>query len=167
MAGTASADAAFDDLFRREYPGLVRRVRVVVGSTAVAEEVVQEAFCTALERWSAVCRTERPGAWVQVVALRLAVKQEGRRRKGSALVPGWSVGRLLRAADVDLERAIAELSPGQRSAVVLHHVLDLPVGEVAEVLGVSPGTVKTQLHRGRARLAELLGEPEEVSDGAR
>ena len=99
--------------------------------------------------------------------MRLAIKQEGRRRKGAALVPAWSADRPEAAVDVDLQRAIAALSEGQRRAVVLHHLVDLPVDQVAEVLGISPGTVKTHLHRGRARLAEVLGEPEEVSDGAR
>jgi RNA polymerase sigma-70 factor (ECF subfamily) len=81
-------------------------------------------------------------------------------------VPAWSAASDDGPADVDLQRAIAGLPEGQRRAVVLHHLADLTVDDVAEVLGVSAGTVKTQLHRGRTRLAEVLHEPEEVSDGA-
>ncbi len=167
MDRTAPADADFDDLFRREYPGLVRRVQVVVGSRSVAEEVVQDAFCIALERWGRVAHVERPGAWIQVVALRRAVRHVRRRQRGAALVPSWSAERPDALPNVDLQQALAELSPGQRQAVVLHHLLDLPVDDVALVMGVRTGTVKTQLHRGRARLAELMDDPEEVLDGAR
>ena len=166
MGRTPAGADGFDDLFRAEYPGLVRRVRMVVGSTAVAEEIAQEAFCTALERWGRVALTDRPGAWVQVTAMCRAIKEEGRRRRGSALVPGWSAASDAGPIDVDLQRAIAALPEGQRRAVVLHHLADLSVDDVAEVLGVSAGTVKTQLHRGRARLADVLREPEEATDGA-
>jgi RNA polymerase sigma-70 factor (ECF subfamily) len=166
MGRTPSGAEGFDDLFRAEYPGLVARVRLVVGSTAVAEEIAQDAFCTALERWGRVALVDRPGAWVQVVAMRRAIKEEGRRRRGRALVPAWSSASDAGPVDVDLQRAIAGLAEGQRRAVVLHHLADLSIDDVAEVLGISAGTVKTQLHRGRARLAEVLHEPEEVPDGA-
>lgn len=166
MGPTPAGADDFDELFRAEYPALVRRLRLVVGSTAVAEEIAQDAFCTALERWGRVALADRPGAWVQVVAMRRAIKVEGRRRRGSELVPGWSAASDAGPVDVDLQRAIAELPDGQRRAVVLHHLADLSVDDVAEVLGVSAGTVKAQLHRGRARLAEALREDEEVTDGA-
>jgi RNA polymerase sigma-70 factor (ECF subfamily) len=166
MARTPAGDEGFDELFRSEYPALVRRLRLVVGSAAVAEEIAQDAFCVALERWPRVRTLERPGAWVQVVAMRRAFKHEGRRRTGAALEPAWGPATDAAPVDVDLERAIAELPDGQRRAIVLHHLADLAVNEVAEVLGVSAGTVKTQLHRGRVRLAEVLHEPEEVRDGA-
>ena len=165
MGRTPAGAEGFDDLFRAEYPGLVRRVQLVVGSTALAEEIVQDTFCGALERWGRVRHVDRPGAWVQVVALRRAIKVEGRRRRGSELVPAWSPASDAGPVDIDLQRAIAALPEGQRRAVVLHHLADLSVDDVAEVLGVSAGTVKTQLHRGRARLAEVLREPEEATDG--
>jgi RNA polymerase sigma-70 factor (ECF subfamily) len=166
MARMPAGDEGFDELFRSEYPALVRRLRLVVGSTAVAEEIAQDAFCVALERWHRVGLTDRPGAWVQVVAMRRAIKHEGRRRRGAALKPVWSAASAAGPVDIDLRRAIADLPDGQRRAIVLHHLADLTVDDVAEVLGVSAGTVKTQLHRGRARLAEVLHEPEEVRDGA-
>jgi RNA polymerase sigma-70 factor (ECF subfamily) len=64
---------------------------------------------------------------------------------------------------VDLVRAVASLAPQQRAAVALYYLEDLPVEEVAHLLGVSASTVKQHLHRARARLATLLSEaPEEV-----
>ena len=63
---------------------------------------------------------------------------------------------------VDLVRALRELSPMQREAVVLHHLADLPVAEVASILGTSRSAVTVHLHRGRKRLKTLL---QEASDG--
>lgn len=52
----------------------------------------------------------------------------------------------------------------QRQAIVLHYLVDLPVQEIAQTLGVPAGTVKTLLARGRRALAARLGEAEEVLD---
>ena len=53
------------------------------------------------------------------------------------------------------------LSPGQRAAVFLHYQADLPVRVIARITETSPATVKVQLHRGRARLRQLLSDDEE------
>jgi RNA polymerase sigma-70 factor (ECF subfamily) len=65
---------------------------------------------------------------------------------------------------VDIARALALLPVGQRQVVVLHHLLDLPVDEIARALGVPTGTVKSRLSRARTALAPLLheGSPDHV-----
>jgi RNA polymerase sigma-70 factor (ECF subfamily) len=55
-------------------------------------------------------------------------------------------------------RALDQLPPGQRHALVLHHLCDLPLAEVAVVVGAPVGTVKARLSRGRAALQSLLAE---------
>ena len=65
---------------------------------------------------------------------------------------------------VDLYRALRELPRGQREAIVLHHLAQLPVAEVAAQLRVPVGTVKARLARGRAALARALGSASEQSD---
>jgi RNA polymerase sigma-70 factor (ECF subfamily) len=60
----------------------------------------------------------------------------------------------------DLVAALRQLSPNQRAADVLRHVLDLDVREVAHRMGIAPPTVRVHLHRGRRRLRELLGTDE-------
>jgi RNA polymerase sigma-70 factor (ECF subfamily) len=61
-----------------------------------------------------------------------------------------------------LAEALQTLPVRQRQAIVLHHLVDLPVDEVAAILGTRAGTVKSWLARGRRSLAARLGEPEEV-----
>ncbi len=63
-----------------------------------------------------------------------------------------------------LVQALGTLPVRQRQAIVLHYLADLPVEEVAGILAVSGGTVKSLLARGRRALAARLGEPEEVAD---
>nr|WP_281379791.1 RNA polymerase sigma factor [Flexivirga oryzae] len=61
-------------------------------------------------------------------------------------------------ATVDLLRAIDALPARQRAAVVLHYFVDLPLADVAELLGCAPGTVKSQLHDARGALEQALGD---------
>jgi RNA polymerase sigma-70 factor (ECF subfamily) len=161
------AASGFEAFFHEEYPRVRAGVRWIVEDDASAEDVAQEAFCRALERWDRVSEHEHPGAWVQVTAVRLAVRRMNRRNRGAELVPSWPAASASQLPDVDLERAIMSLPASQRAVVVLHHLVDLAVSDVAAVLGVAEGTVKTHLHRARARLAEQLNEREEVDDGAR
>jgi RNA polymerase sigma-70 factor (ECF subfamily) len=67
-----------------------------------------------------------------------------------------------------VERALTQLSRRQREVTVLRYYLGMDVGEIAGVLGIGEGTVKTQLFRARRALAELLGDGEqkEVDDPA-
>ena len=61
-----------------------------------------------------------------------------------------------------LVEALRTLPMHQRQAIVLHHLVDLPIEEVSATLGVPTGTVKSWLARGRRTLAARLGDPEEV-----
>jgi RNA polymerase sigma factor (sigma-70 family) len=61
-------------------------------------------------------------------------------------------------ADADLDRALAQLSVRQRTAVVLHYYLGLSIADVAEVMSAAPGTVKSMLADARTRLRRELGE---------
>jgi RNA polymerase sigma-70 factor (ECF subfamily) len=67
---------------------------------------------------------------------------------------------------VALVAALRRLPEEQRRAIVLHHLADLPVAEVAAETGAPIGTVKARLSRGRAALALLLEEHDELAEGA-
>ncbi len=158
--------ADFDDAFRAEYPGIVRVVAPIVGSVADAEGVVQDAFVKAFARWARISRYDRPGAWVQRVAIRDAVRF-ARRSSGPEAAQGSGGDPVAGIADrLDLQQALLTLSPRQRACIVLHHLADWPVSDVADALGCAEATVRVHLHRGRHTLATTLRpEPQETTDG--
>ena len=149
-------ESAFAWLFRDEYPAIVRTAYLMLGDREAAEDVAQEAFVRLYARWRKVSRYDRPGAWVRRVAIREASRAR-RRPRALALAPEQP-GAAEPPADLDLRRALLSLPPNQRAAVVLHYLEDLPLAQVAELMGVATSTAKVHLHRARKRLAMLLGE---------
>lgn len=144
------------------------------GAAADAEDVTQEVFVRAHRALSGFRGESRLSTWLYRMAFNLAV--DHRRRLGRAasqvdeeVLEGLPAGRRgddpHRSAEAG-ERArriaalMAELSEEQRSALHLHYWMGHTVVEIAELLGVAPGTVKSHLHRGRLRLRGALGGPE-------
>src|SRR3954469_7354467 len=165
-----SGDEAFEEVFRREYPSVLRTVALIVVDREVAAEVTQEAFTQLHLKWRRVSGYDRPGAWGRRVAIRDAVRARQRSHRGVTLEAQASTGEARDDALVDLDvvRAIASLPAQQRAAVVLRYYGDLPIADLAVELGCAEATARVHLHRGRARLAELLGaDEEEVDDVAR
>jgi RNA polymerase sigma-70 factor (sigma-E family) len=149
-------DSGFAWLFRDEYPAIVRTAYLMLGDREAAEDVAQEAFVRLYSYWRRVSRYDRPGAWVRRVAIRLA----GRARRRAAELPLLpEAGTVIDSpGDPDLQRALLALPAKQRAAIVLHYLEDLPVAEVASLMGCAVSTAKVHLHRARGRLAALLGE---------
>ena len=158
----------FDELYRAAAPRLVRQLLPLVRDRQEAEDVVQEAYARAFARWSTVSAYDAPEAWIRTVAMRLAISRWRRSRNALAAwhrhgppedLPGTSPDA------VALMAALRRLPEVQRVAIVLHHLVDLSVEQVAAETGVPTGTVKTRLARGRAALAPLLRE-QSVPSGA-
>lgn len=131
----------------------------LTGNAAEAQDVVHEAYARAWQRWSQVSGYDDPEAWVRTVARRIAVS--GWRRTRNRLVAQRRHGPPppVPGPDPDavaLVAALAQLPVDQRTAIVLHHLNDLPVADVARETGVPVGTVKARLSRGRRALAALL-----------
>ena len=107
----------------------------------------------AYERWRRVRVMERPQAWVFRVAFNH--RKPDRRAVNARPVPTALVaagGTVVDEADrLDVRDALARLPERQRTAVVLRYYADLPLADIAEVMGVATGTVKSTLHS-RARL---------------
>lgn len=145
----------FDELFGREYGPMVRLATLLLGNEAEAEEVVQEAFAVVHERWD---RLVRPGGYLRGCVVnrsrdllrRRAVAHRLRRAHSSAPVEASGLG-----AD-HLFDALAVLPPRRRIAVVLRYYEGRTEAEIAELLGVRPGTVKSMLHRALAQLREVI-----------
>ncbi|HEV8683266.1 MAG TPA: sigma-70 family RNA polymerase sigma factor [Actinomycetota bacterium] len=147
-----------------EYPQLVAAVTLASGSRAAAEDAVCEALSRAWERSERGERIESLGAWVTTVAMNLVRSRWRRilaeRRARARMDPPRREPPDAEAA-LDLRRALAGLSSRQREVVVLRYYLGHDVGEVARLLAVSEGTVKTTLHRARRSLARTLGARED------
>lgn len=151
-------------LYAATYSRLVGILAVAAGDRGEAEEVVQEAFVRLIPRWPKISRYDDPEAWVRQVAFRLLANKQRRRRLSQRLQlrSGPDYAPAESEVALDVTRALMALPFNQRQVVVLHHLLDLPVDQVATELGVPAGTVKSRLARARATLMPLLGA--EVAD---
>lgn len=159
----------FADLFRDEYPGLVRELTPILGDRSLAEDAAADGFVEVWRNWEQVSGFDRPGAWLRRVSLRKAGRARWRRGRRSVVEAsfGPSSPPASTETDIDLVRALGQLSAAQRTAVVMHHLGGWPVADIAEVLGCADVTVRSHLTRGRQRLARLLADPNvalEVND---
>jgi RNA polymerase sigma-70 factor, ECF subfamily len=161
MVQAPDATTAYERFYGEELPRLVPMLHAFAGDRGRAEDLAQEALSRAHREWATVSAYDRPGAWVRRVALNLASNAARRnRREERALRRVRSVDTFeLPAADLHLWALVRQLPDQQRAAVVLHYVEDRSVAEVAEVLEISEGTVKTHLSRARAALAVRLADP--------
>jgi RNA polymerase sigma factor (sigma-70 family) len=141
-------------LYREIGPQLWRAILAYSGGRRhVADDAVGEAFARAMESRTSI---RSPFPWLYRTAFRIAAA-ELRRDVREGPEDGVHHDD---SATGDLWRAMRRLSPKSRAAIYLHYQADLPVREVARLMGSSVPAVKVQLHRGRARLRELLGEEE-------
>jgi RNA polymerase sigma-70 factor (ECF subfamily) len=152
------SDVAFESIFRTEFTKVQRTIYPIVGEAESARDITQEAFTRLYTHWKKVSGYERPEAWVRRVAIRLAVRSRRRTFMHFRAVGRLEAPRPIVPGDPDLARALLELPPTQRAAIVLFYFEDLPISEAAELMGCSEGTAKVRLHRGRERLREILGE---------
>jgi RNA polymerase sigma-70 factor (sigma-E family) len=152
------------DIYRASASRLMAQVYAMTGDYAEAQDVVQDAFAQLLDRPGRLRHLDSPETWLRTVALNRARSRHRRRlvferllRRG-LLDPTPTPG--LSPDHVALVDALQRLSTAVRETVVLHHIADLPVAEVAQLMGCSVEAVKTRLVRGRRALAEhLLDEP--------
>jgi RNA polymerase sigma-70 factor (ECF subfamily) len=151
----------FDAFYAATAPSLVRQVHAFTGDLAEAQDCVQEAYARAWQRWARVREYDVPAAWVRQVACRLAVSRFRRLQVGRGLLPRTTDVPEIDPSRVALITALRQIPEAQRLAIVLHHVADLSVEEVARETGVPVGTVKARLSRGRAALALLLSDSED------
>jgi RNA polymerase sigma-70 factor (ECF subfamily) len=155
----------FAQLYQESYRSLVLTAYALLRDMGEAEEVTQEAFAVAYGRRARVSRADSPEAWVRKVVVNLARRRWRRRamldrilhRELDESPPIEGFGEHL-----DLHAAIRALGHEYQAAVVLHYLADLPVDEVASILDIPVGTVKSRLSRARAALAAQLRTEEEV-----
>ena len=162
---------AFGELYR-EHAGRVFALCVrMSGERVQAEELLQDVFVRAWERIGSFRGDAAFGSWLHRLAVNVvltAARTNRRRESRVALVedlvaveahgPEWrSTNHVDPGTAIDLERAIAGLPAGARSAFVLHDIEGYSHGEIAQLTGLAEGTIRAQLHRARKLLTEMLG----------
>ncbi len=134
------------------------------------DDAAQETMISAFRYWEKVTDHPQPRAWLfKVAGQRLCDAQEARRRAGVSTDPSQLPDRLP-AGDKDafalwddrlaILNAVRKLPRQQAVAIALQCQHDLPLGEIAEIMNISTGSVKTHLHLARKTLKLLLGERE-------
>lgn len=156
--GEADTDRAgtVEALYRTEHGRVVRLAYLLTGDRSAAEEIAQEAFARILTRFEEL---RRPAAFLTTVTVNLC-RDRGRREATAARHP-WARPASVGPPDLPREaseiwRSIQRLPPHHREVVVLRYWADLSTRDVARLLGIPAGTVRSQLHRALAALEEEL-----------
>jgi RNA polymerase sigma-70 factor (sigma-E family) len=146
----------FEDVYRTDYDRMVRVAYMLSGSNEVAEDIVQDAFVQLYSRFDRLadpvpylyrtvvngCRLRHRRQRVVERLRHLTTRSDQTTEQSSAIDGTWS--------------ALDRLPPRRRAVVVLRYYADLPLAEIAEVLGCKIGTVKSMLHRALAELKEVV-----------
>jgi len=162
MAVSENVHLDLDAFVATEYSKVVAAVGLITGNRQGAEDAVQDAIVGFLAKPPAH-PVANLAAWFTVVAsnrIKDGYRSEAARRRAVAKL-GMPVEEMTDQSellDIDVRDALLQLPVRQRQVCTLHYLMDQSVETIAEGLGVSEGTVKTQLHRGRKALAARLSK---------
>lgn len=156
-AGSAGqAVGAFDDFYATEYRGVFGLAYALTGDTGLAEDLAQDAFMAAWRSWTEL---DNPAGWVRTV---VANKAKSWWRRNA--VATRAVSRMAQPVASDPPDEVAgfwetvrRLPRRQSQAIALFYLNDLPVAEIAQILGCEESTARKHLSRGRKNLAARLG----------
>lgn len=159
----------FTDFATGSLPALLRFGHVLTGSPQDAEDLVQEALARCLRRWRRVSADD-PVAYVRRVMVNAHLTRwwrwSARVRLGEVPETMADDASLQRSDEWDaVRRALSQLPARQRAVLVLRYLEDLPDPSIAELLGCSPGTVRSQAFRGLIALRPLLEAGAETAGG--
>jgi RNA polymerase sigma factor (sigma-70 family) len=158
-------DRAVQALFVAHYDNLRRLAFLLLGDAGHSEEVVMEAFAKALSGWRVFRSVEGSAVYLRRMVIN-GCHSKHRRRKLDANTlhifhrrvdspSQWEAD--VSASSLAIWAAVKQLPMRQRTCIVLRYLDDLPEAEIASLMDVPIGTVKSQLSRARKKLAEALG----------
>ena len=158
---------AFERLYRANVDRVFSVCVRMVGDRAKAEELTQDAFVRAWEKLGTFRGDAQFSTWLHRLAVNVVLNDretEGRRRERhdegiedmDAIASGDVRPLPVPGLSLDLEAAIAALPPGAKKVFVLHDVEGYTHEEIGEMLGVTSGGCKAQLHRARMLLRRML-----------
>lgn len=158
-------DTEFAEFFSARFDTARRIVYAMCGDWSEAEEIAQSAFVRVYARWSKV-ELDTVDAYLRTVLTRgfLDTRRRGRAREQAMAEPPDRIVPAEQGAEdrVALRAALLAVPPGQRTVLVLRFLADLSVDQVAEALGCTAGTVKSQTARGLVALRAAYERTEEV-----
>jgi RNA polymerase sigma-70 factor (sigma-E family) len=169
-SGPTAADRAITELYAAHWTGLVRLAWLLLRDDQGAEEVVQDAFVAVHRRWESLRSDESATAYLRRAVIngaRSGLRHRGveqryleRERSAAARGPRTAVSAEERALDDEAATtmigALGRLPQRQREVLTMRYYLDLSEAEIAEALGISPGSVKAHAHRGLATLRDRM-----------
>lgn len=161
----ADADAAITALYRSHYAAMVRLATLLLRDSAVAEEVVQDAFVALHRRWHRLRDPSRAIAYLRTSVVH-GSRSVQRRRAVAARhpedplpdAPSAEEGALRSAAGDAVVAAVHSLPRRQREAIVLRYYAGLTESEIAATMNISNGAVKSHTFRAMAALRDVLEE---------
>lgn len=162
-APAGTLPSSFETFFAAEHARLLRALFLVTGNEQEAEELTQDAFLVVWERWDRVSAMQSPTGYLYRTGMN-ALRSRARRarRLAKRLVGRAPEDEFARADERDeVARALGELSPRQRAALVLTEMLGYPSEEAGEFLGVKAVTVRSLASQARAVLKRNLERRDE------
>ena len=142
---------AFEEFYRAEYLPMVRLAFGLLDTPESAEEITQDAFAKVFERWD---RLDNPGGYLRTAVVNGARSELRRREVRRRIRPGWP--RQISAEQDYMLDALERLPTRRKTALVLRYYGAMSEQEIAETMGVRPGTVKSLLSGGLAQLREVI-----------
>jgi RNA polymerase sigma-70 factor, ECF subfamily len=169
-AVAAGDSEAFERLYEQHHRRVFSLCLRMLGSAPQAEDLTQEVFLQVFRKIGSFRGDSAFTTWLHRLTVnqvlmhfrKRGVKLEHTSEEGDFTnvveTPLQSTRRISMVERLALEKAIAELPPGYRTVFVLHDVEGYEHGEIGSTLGISVGTSKSQLHKARMRLRELLAK---------
>jgi RNA polymerase sigma-70 factor (sigma-E family) len=162
-------DQAFHAFFEQHHAGLSRLAYLMTGESAAADDLAADALTEVWKHWDRVNAAGDPAAYARGIVANLSrgwIRKQGRARRGLRLLaprPAASPCSPDVPASLDVRAALRRLPHRRRACVVLRYAFDVPEREVAEILDISVGAVKSATSRGAKQLAEMLHDLREVT----
>jgi RNA polymerase sigma-70 factor (sigma-E family) len=168
----APSDQEFAELVEAAWPGLYRTAYLLLGEHHLAEDLVQTSLAKTYASWGKVREPAAAGGYARVVLANTASswfrRRSWRNERPAAELPEPPGGGHELSDRPAVVEALRTLPPRQRAVIVLRYYADLSVREVADALGISEGTVKSQTSHALSTLRSWLGdEVVPMNEGAR
>ncbi len=152
----------FESFFLDEHRRLFAALGMVTGNRAEAEDLMQDAFLKLWERWDRIAEIDDPTAFLYRIAMNLFRNRYRRAKRAlkAVVIPHDASDAFAAVEDRDLlVRALREVTPRERAAIVLTAFLGYSSEEAGRMLGMKAPTVRVLASRARASVRQRVGEP--------